>query len=100
MPAKCGQTASQLRLKDHYQGNCEENRETAYDPADNNQIQQLRNQRQRQKNDRQSGQHLCAARSAKIKVAVVDRHAQQNDFKSAAPSSDPEVNELIDHFVL
>src|ERR1700730_8212891 len=98
MPAQLGQTTPQLRLKNYDQRDREKNREPPDDPADHDQIEQLRNQRQRQKNNRQSGQHLSAARPAKVEVAVVDPDAQQNDLEGAAPSSEPKMDELLNHF--
>ena len=47
MPTERGQSAPQLRLKNHYQRDCKEDRKTSHDPTDHNQIEQLRNQRQR-----------------------------------------------------
>jgi len=91
------QTASQLRLKNHHQRDCQENREASHQPADHDEVEQGRDQRQRQKNDRQAGQHFSAARPAKIEIAVVDRDGQQKDFHSAAPSSKPEMNEFLNH---
>src|SRR5437588_12347402 len=99
MTAQRGKSTQKHRLKDHYKDDREKNRKTAHEPADDNEIEQLRNQRQRQENDRQPSQYFRAARPAKVKIAIVDRHAQQNDFKSAAPASEPKMNEFLDHLV-
>src|SRR5256886_6396968 len=45
MASELGQTAAQLRLKNHDQRYREENRETAKEPADHDQIQQRREDR-------------------------------------------------------
>src|SRR5947209_1631781 len=69
----------------------------AHDPTDHDKIEQLRNQRQRQKNNRQSCQHLRAARSAKIKVAIINPDTQQDDLEDAAPALQPKMEEFFDH---
>src|SRR4030095_8484524 len=99
MSAERGQPAPQFRLKNHYQRDCEENGKASNNPADHNKVQEGRDQCQRQKNDRQSGQDFRAARPPKIKIAVIYGYAQQNDFKGAAPSSGPKMDELINHLL-
>src|SRR5262245_24395659 len=100
MSSKRSKATSQLRLKDHHQRNGEENRETPDEPSNHHQIKQGGNQGQREKNDRQSRKHFRSARASEIKVAVIDGHPQQEDFHQASPASQPQINELVNHFVL
>src|SRR6266481_2096393 len=100
MSAERSQTTSQLWLKNHHQRDGEEDRETPDDPANHHQIQQRRDQGQREKNNRQSRQHFRPARSAEIQVAVINGHPQQKDFHQAPPASKPQISELMNHFAL
>ena len=100
MFAERSQTTAQLRLKNHYQRNREEDRETPDDPANHHQIQQRGDQGQRKKNNRQSRQYFRPARPAEIQVAVIDGHPQQKDFHQAPPASKPQISELMNHFAL
>src|SRR4051812_9007128 len=97
MPAERRQTASQLRLKNNHQRNREEDGEAAHDPADDGEVQQLRDQRQGQENDRQTRQHLRAARSFEIEIAVINPDAEQHDFEQPAPLIEPELEQLLHH---
>src|SRR5438067_1841558 len=98
--AKLRQTTAQLRLKNHHERYGQEDGETANDPADDNEIQQLRNQGQGQKDDRQTGQHLGAAGPAKVEIAIINPDAEQNNFGEASPSLEPDLNEVLDHFAV
>ena len=80
MPAQFGQATTQFRLKNHDQRDGEKDRKASDDPADDDEIQQLRDQRQRQKNDGQTGQHFRAASAAKIKIAIINPDAEQDDL--------------------
>src|ERR1043166_3984603 len=100
MSAKRSQATSQFRLKNHHQRDGEENRETPDDPSDHHQIQERGDQSQRKKDNRQSRQYFRPARSAEIKVAVINSHPQQNDFHQAPPASEPQIDELMNHFAL
>src|SRR5205814_8263932 len=80
MAAELGQTTAQLRLKNHHERHGQEDGETANDPTDDDQIQQLRNQGQSQEDDRQAGEHLGAASPAKVEIAIINPDAEQNDF--------------------
>src|SRR3954447_4312146 len=97
MPAECGQTTTQLRLKNDDERDRQEDGEAAHDPADDGEIQELRDQRQRQENNRQTCQHLRAARPFEIEIAVVDADAEQQDFEEAAPLIEPELKQLLHH---
>src|SRR3954451_5349243 len=100
MPAKFREAATQLRLKDDDKRARQNHREAADNPADDDQVQQLRDQRQREENDREAGQHFRAARSFEVKVAVVNADAQQNDLEKAAPFIEPELDERLDHLAV
>src|SRR6476646_7851215 len=100
MSAKRSQATSQFRLKNHHQRDSEEYRETADDPSDHHQIQQRGDQGQRKKDNRQSRQYFRPARPAEIEVAVRDGHPQQKYFHQAPPASEPQINELVNHFAL
>src|SRR4029453_8910696 len=100
MPAKRSQATSQLRLKNHHQRDGEEDREAPDNPSNYHQIQQRGDQGQRKKHNRQSRQHFRPPRPPEVEVAVVNSHPQQKDFHQAAPASEPEINELVNHFVL
>src|SRR5688500_12780090 len=91
MPPKLGQPTTQLRLKNHDERHRQKHGETADDPADDDQVQQLGDQRQGQENDRQAGEHLGTASSSEIEVAVIDPDAQQDDFSKASPPFEPEL---------
>src|SRR5450432_3259921 len=97
MSAQLSQRAAQLRLKNHHQRDREEDGKAANDPTDHHQVQKLRNERERKKNNRQTGEHFRAARATEIKVTVVDHHAQQDDLESAAPFIEPKLGDLMDH---
>src|SRR2546423_5390279 len=96
--AQLGQAAPQFRLEDHHERHRQKNGEAADDPADHDKIQQLRDQGQRQENDRKSGQHLRAARPAKIEIAVIDADAEQNDLEETSPAVEPKLENLLHHF--
>src|ERR1700720_1421725 len=97
MAAELGQTAAQFRLKDHNQGDREEDRETADEPPNHDQVQQGRDESQGQKNNRQPRQHFGAARAAKVKIAVVNPDTEQNDLDDAAPAFEPELEKFLHH---
>src|SRR5882762_6514154 len=97
MTPELGQPASQLRLENHHQRDCEEYREAAQDPADHDQVQQGRDQSEGEKDNRQPGQHFGAARAAKVNIAVVNSDTEQNDFNDAAPAFEPELQNLLHH---
>jgi hypothetical protein len=73
-------------------------REAADDPADDDQVQQLRDQVRVRKTIARPVKHLGAARPAKIEVAVINPHAQQKDLEETAPLIEPELEELLNHF--
>src|SRR5690242_9094439 len=97
MTAEFRETASQFRLKDHDQGDGQKNRKTPDQPPDHDEIQQRRYQGEGQKDNREAGEHLGAAGSAKVKVAVIDTYAQKDDFENASPARDPELGNLMKH---
>src|SRR5437763_16670861 len=100
MAAELGQAAAQLRLKNHDERYGQEDGEAANDPADDDEIQQLRNQSQSQEHDRQAGEHFGAARPAKVEIAIINPDAEQNNFGEASPSLEPDLNEVLDHFAV
>src|SRR5437867_13292150 len=97
MASELGQTAAQLRLKNYDQRNREENRETANEPADHDQIQQRRDAGKSQKNNRQRGQDFGPARAAKVKTAVVNHDTQQDETDYAPPASEPVLKNFLQH---
>src|SRR5260370_9693857 len=97
MASELGETASKLRLKNHNEGNREEDRDTAKEPADHDQVQQGRDEGQGQKNNCQPREHFAAASTAKIKIAVVNSDAEQNDLDDAAPAFEPELEKFLHH---
>ena len=68
--------------------------EAANDPTDHGKIQQLRDQRQRQKNNCEPGQNFRATRPAKIQITVVNPDAQQDDLDRVPPASEPRLNQV------
>src|SRR6266487_3057073 len=97
MSTQLGQAAPQLWLKNDDQRDGEKDRETAHDPTNHDKVKQLRNQGQRQKNNRQPGQNLGAARSAKIKVAIINPDTEQDDLEDAAPALQPKMQNFFNH---
>src|SRR5437879_2049883 len=97
MSTQLSQSAAQFRLKNYHQRDGEEDRKAANDPTDHDQIEELRDEGEGEKNDRQTGQHFRAARAAKIKITVVDHHAQENDLDGAPPFIEPKLGDLMDH---
>ena len=57
----------------------------AEEPADHGQVQNLRDRGEGDEKDGQAGQDLRAAGSAKIEIAVVDRHRQESDLDRGVP---------------
>src|SRR5262245_57218279 len=100
MSPERSQATSELRLKNHYQSDRQTHRKTPDEPSNHHQIKQCGDQRQCEKNNRQPRQHFRPARSAEIEVAIIDGHPQQKDFHQAPPASQPQVNELMNHFAL
>src|SRR5450432_2742549 len=98
MAAELGQRAAQFRLKNNDQRDRDEDRKTSDDKADDDEIQQLRDECEREENNRQAGQHFRAARAAKIKIAVINYHAQEQDLANAPPSIEPQLSDLVDHW--
>src|SRR5437763_11849297 len=96
--AQLREAAAQFGLENHHERDSKKDREAANDPADDDQIQQLRNQSQGQKNNREPGEHLRPARSAEIKIAVINPHAQEEDLDKTSPAFDPELEKLMHHF--
>src|SRR4051794_8437152 len=97
MPAQFSETTAQLWLENHDERHREKDGETADDPTDDDEVQQLRNQRQGEKNDREAGQDFRAASAAKIEVAVIDANAKKQDLDKTSPALDPELEELVHH---
>src|SRR5436305_5415930 len=97
MTAELGQAAPQFGLKNDDQRHREEDREAPHDPADHDQVEQRRDEGQRQENDGETSQHLGSARASKVKVAVVNDDTEQNDFKQTAPAARPEIKDLVNH---
>src|SRR5206468_3664412 len=97
MPPQLGQTASEFGLKDHNEGNGEEHRKTAEEPADHDQVQQRRDESEGEENNRQPGEHFGTARATKVKIAIVNTDAEQNDFNNAAPAFEPELEKFLHH---
>jgi hypothetical protein len=100
MAAELGQPAAQFRLENYDERHREENREAADDPADDDEVQQLRDQGQGQENDREAGQHFGAAGPAKVEVAVINPDTEQDDLEEAAPAFDPELEDLLHHLAV
>src|SRR5437660_1277387 len=95
MSSEFGETPSKFRLKNYDQRDCKKDREAAKKPANDDEIQQSRNQCQSKKNNRESGKNFGAARSAEIEITVVDADAQQNDFDHAAPAFEPKLQDFL-----
>src|SRR5205814_3164697 len=98
MAAQLSQAAAQFRLENHHQRDGEKNGETPDDPADHDEVQQLRDQGQGQENDGQASEHFRAAGPTEIKIAVINPNTQQDDFNEAAPALDPKLKDLLHHF--
>src|SRR5437879_12690375 len=79
MPPRLGQTASEFGLKDHNEGNGEEHRKTAEEPADHDQVQQRRDETEGEENSRQPREDFGTATATKVKLAVVRPDAEQKE---------------------
>src|SRR4051812_7525121 len=97
VPAQFGEAAAQFRLEDHHECDREKDRKTADDPANDDEVQQLRYEGEREENDRKTGEDFRAAGPAEIEVAVIDPDAEQQDLGETSPAFDPELEELLHH---
>ena len=97
MPAQFGEAAAQFRLENHHQRDRDEDGEASNDEADHDQVQQLRDEREREEDNRQAGQHFRSARPAEIEVAVINPDAQEHDLERAPPVIEKHLRELVNH---
>src|SRR5436190_577616 len=97
MAPQFGQAAPQFGLENHHKGDGQEDGKAADDPADDHEVQQLRDQGQGQENDRQAGKNFRSARPSKVEIAIINPHTQQDDLNETSPFSDPELNDLLAH---
>src|SRR6478672_4949435 len=97
MAAQFGEATPQLRLENHNERHGEEDRKTPDDPADHDEVQQGRDQGQGEEYDREAGEDFGSAGAAKIKVAIVDPDAEQNDLDEAPPAFGPKLEDLLHH---
>src|SRR5947209_817971 len=98
MTPQLGQPTAEFGLENDNEGDGEKDGEAADDPADYDQVQELRDQGQGEEDDGEAGQDLGAAGSPKIEVPIIDPDAQQNDLEETPPAFDPDLKELLHHF--
>src|SRR5690349_23592804 len=97
MATELSQTASELRLENDNQRNCQENRKASHQPTDHHQIEHSGDECQGQEDNGETGQHFRSARPAKIKIAVINADTEQDDLKNAAPAFEPELKKFLKH---
>src|SRR5437899_5874418 len=97
MAPQLGQTASEFRLKDRREDTGEEHQKTEEEPADHEQVQQWRDESEGEENNRQPREHFGTARATKVKIAIVNTDAEQNDLNNAAPAFEPELEKFLHH---
>src|SRR2546426_1061137 len=97
MTAQSGERAAQLRLKDDHQRDSEKRGQAPNNPADHNELQQLRDQREGEKNYRETRENLRATRAAEVEIAIIDRRPEQRDLDRRTPVLFCEIKSLLPH---
>ena len=85
-----------LGLENHHQGENEEGREIMKKPADDAQLEHLRQEHDGDEEDRERGEHSRAARPTKKQPGEIDADRQKGDLECVAPMRGGELRKVRD----
>ena len=85
LAAEFGEGAAEFGLEDDDEGDGEEDREAAQEPADDVEVEQLRGQGEADEKHGEADEDFRAGRAAEVEVAIVEKHGEQGDLDRVGP---------------